>query len=242
MKIKEYQWGLVVAGLVLGLMLTVQYRSSKELNETPPIARVQTLAQEINEKREERNLLQKRVNSLREKLDNKATGRSNTVRAELDTYRILAGTKAVTGPGVEVNLSDSNVALPPGQDPNLFVLHDEDVLRVLNELKAAGAEAIALNGVRLTATSEIRCIGPTILTNKTKRIPAPFTITAIGNPETLENSLLMKGGVVEQLKIWGIQVQVHKNDSIKIPSYTGTTTFEYAQPAMKIVGGGETHE
>ena len=242
MKIKEYQWGLVVAGLVLGLMLTVQYRSSKEINETPPIARVQTLAQEINEKREERNLLQKRVNDLREKLDNKAEVRSDNTRAELETYRILAGIKAVTGPGVEVTLSDSNVALPAGQDPNLYVLHDEDVLRVLNELKAAGAEAIALNGVRLIATSEIRCIGPTILTNKNKRLPAPFTITAIGNPKTLENSLFMKGGVVDQLKIWGIQVKVHQNNKLEMPGYTGTTTFEYAEPALKQAGGSEAYE
>ncbi|MCL5780357.1 MAG: hypothetical protein M1119_05455, partial [Firmicutes bacterium] len=73
MKVKKYQWGVVLVGIVLGLMLTVQYRSYKEINETPPIARVQTLSKEINQKREERNKLQKRVNELREKLDKKAT-------------------------------------------------------------------------------------------------------------------------------------------------------------------------
>jgi len=228
-KVEKYQWGIVLVGIVLGLMVSVQYRSYKDINETPPIARVQALSNEINQKREERNRLQQRVNELREKLDKKATV-SDINHSELETYRIIAGTKAVTGPGVEVTLNDSNVALPPGQDPNLYVLHDEDVLRVINELKAAGAEAMALNGVRLIATSEIRCIGPTILTNKNKRLPAPFTITAIGNPETLENSLFMKGGVVEQLKIWGIQVQVRKKASLEIAEYTGPTTFEYARP------------
>ncbi|GAB6181894.1 DUF881 domain-containing protein [Desulfotomaculum defluvii] len=229
MKLKEYQWGLVVVGIVLGLMLTIQYRSYNDINETPPIARVQALANEIKEKKEERLVLEKRVNDLREKLDNKATNESVTIRSELETYRILAGIKAVSGPGVEVTLNDSDVPLAPGQDPNLYVLHDEDVLKVLNELKAAGAEAIALNGVRLTATSEIRCIGPTILTNKNKRLPAPFTITAIGNPKTLENSLFMKGGVVDQLRIWGIKVDVRKKDNLEIAEYTGSTTFEYAK-------------
>ncbi|CCO08730.1 DUF881 domain-containing protein [Desulforamulus hydrothermalis] len=232
MKMEKYQWGIVLVGIVLGLMLSVQYRSYKDINETPPIARVQALSNEINQKKEERNRLQQRVNELREKLDKKASV-SDINRRELEIYRIIAGTKAVVGPGVEVTLNDSNVALPPGQDPNLFVLHDEDVLRVINELKAAGAEAIALNGVRLIATSEIRCIGPTILTNKNKRLPAPFTITAIGNPDTLENSLFMKGGVVEQLKIWGIQVQVRKKTGIEIAEYTGPTTFEYARPAVE---------
>lgn len=229
MKLKEYQWGLIIVGIVLGLMLTVQYRSYKDINETPPIARVQALSNEIKEKKEDRLLLQKRVKELREKLDNKATANSDNTRSELETYRIIAGIKAVGGPGVEVTLNDSEVPLAPGQDPNLYVLHDEDVLKVLNELKAAGAEAIALNGVRLTATSEIRCIGPTILTNKNKRLPAPFIITAIGNPKTLENSLFMKGGVVDQLKIWGIQVDVRKKDNLQIAEYTGPTTFEYAE-------------
>lgn len=233
MKIKQYQWGVVLVAMVLGFMLTVQYRSSKEINENPPIARVQTLANEIKEKQEVRNLLQKRVAALREKLDKMATVQSNYTRVEMENYRILAGIKAVSGPGVEVTLSDSNVALPPGQDPNLYVLHDEDVLRVLNELKAAGAEAIALNGVRLTATSEIRCIGPTILTNKNKRLPAPFTITALGNPQTLENSLFMKGGVVDQLSIWGIQVQVRKQSNLEIAGYTGPASFEYARPVQE---------
>ncbi|ABO49219.1 protein of unknown function DUF881 [Desulforamulus reducens MI-1] len=233
MKIKQYQWGLVLVGIVMGLMLTVQYRSYKEINETPPIARVQALANEIKQKKEERSELQKKVNELREKLDKKATVQSDNTRTDLETFRILAGIKAVKGPGVEVTLNDSEVSLAPGQDPNLYVLHDEDVLKVLNELKAAGAEAIALNGVRLISTSEIRCIGPTILTNKNKRLPAPFSITAIGNPKTLENSLFMKGGVVDQLKIWGIQVDVRKKDNLQISEYTGPTTFEFAKSVQE---------
>nr|WP_315988771.1 DUF881 domain-containing protein [Desulforamulus aquiferis] len=82
----------------------------------------------------------------------------------------------------------------------------------------------------MIATSEIRCIGPTILTNKNKRLPAPFTIKAIGNPQTLENSLFMKGGVVEQLKIWGIQVQVRKQTNLDVPGFSGAISFDYAKP------------
>ncbi len=233
MKIKQYPWGVALVALTLGLMLTVQYRSSKEINETPPIARVQTLSNEIKEKQEGRNLLQKRAQQLRERLDKKAASQSENLSEAMDTSRIIAGIQAVTGPGVEVTLNDSNVELSQGQDPNLYVVHDEDVLKVLNELKAAGAEAISLNGIRLIATSEIRCIGPTILTNKNKRIPAPFTIAAIGNPQTLEKSLYLKGGVVEQLKFWGIQVQVHKKANLEILGCAGVITLEYAQPVSE---------
>lgn len=232
MKIKGYQLGIALVALALGLMLSIQYRFSKEINDTPPIARVQALTNEIREKREARNDLEKRVTELRQQLDKKATVQQDNLASEIETLRIIAGTQAVTGPGVEVTLNDSNVVLQPGQDPNLYVLHDEDVLRVLNELKAAGAEAISLNGVRLIATSEIRCIGPTILTNKNKRLPAPFTIKAVGNPQTLENSLLMKGGVVEQLKVWGIQVQVRKQTTLEVPGFSGAITYEYAKPVQ----------
>lgn len=233
MNIKGYQVGIALVALALGLMLSIQYRFSREINESPPIARVQALNNEIKEKKEARNQLEKRVVDLREKLDKKANVQSDNFATEMDSSRIIAGIQAVSGSGVEVTLNDSNVILQPGQDPNLYVLHDEDVLRVLNELKAAGAEAIALNGVRLIATSEIRCIGPTILTNKNKRLPAPFTINAIGNPQTLENSLFMKGGVVEQLKIWGIQVQVRKQANLEIPGFSGAITFEYAKPVSE---------
>ncbi|RYD05469.1 hypothetical protein N752_08985 [Desulforamulus aquiferis] len=126
-----------------GLMISIQYRFSREVNESPPIARVQTLNNEIKEKREARNQLEKRVVELRERLDQKANVQPDNFAAEMETSRIIAGIQAVSGPGVEVTLNDSNVVLQPGQDPNLYVLHDEDVLRVLNELKAAGAEAIA---------------------------------------------------------------------------------------------------
>ena len=62
------------------------------------------------------------------------------IKEALEHARIEAGVSEVSGPGVEVTLNDSSVALKPGQNPNLYVLHDEDILRVLNELRAAGAK------------------------------------------------------------------------------------------------------
>ena len=50
----------------------------------------------------------------------------------------------------------------PRENPNLYIIHDDDLLRVINELRAAGAEGIAINGERIVAMSEIRCAGPTL--------------------------------------------------------------------------------
>ena len=88
---------------------------------------------------------------------------------------------------------------------NLYIIHDEDILKVINELRAAGAEAISLNDQRLISTSEIRCAGPTISVNNT-RVAAPFVIKAIGNAKSMEDAIKMRGGVAETLSVWGIQV------------------------------------
>ena len=108
---------------------------------------------------------------------------------------------------------------------NVDVLN-EDILKVINELRAAGAEAISLNDQRLISTSEIRCAGPTISVNNT-RVAAPFVIKAIGNAKSMEDAIKMRGGVAETLSVWGIQVDIKKDNNIVIPAYKGATEFKY---------------
>lgn len=233
-KSKNYQIALIVVGLVLGLLLAVQFRMTRDMHKQkgPVVQRAQTLVSRVNEAREKRDNLQERANELRQKLDKAAAGPELVnMKDELTLYRIEAGLSDLTGPGVEVTMNDSNVAVQPGENPNLYVLHDEDVLKVLNELKAAGAEALAINDQRLISSSEIRCVGPTILTNRNQRLTPPFVISAIGDPDNMINSLKMRGGVVEDLQIWGIQVGIKKVSQLTIPAYSGGIRFEYARPA-----------
>ena len=108
--------------------------------------------------------------------------------------------------------------------------YDDDLLKVINELKAAGAEALSVNEQRLIATSEIRCAGPTVSVNNHRSSP-PYVIKAIGDPKTLDAALKMRGGVVETLKFWGIQVAINVvEDKLEIPAYSGTFRYEYAKP------------
>ncbi len=154
------------------------------------------------------------------------------LKTRLDRVRAFAGFTELEGPGVKVTLNDSQETLKPGDDPNLYVLHDEDVIKVLNELKAAGAEAIAMNDHRVIVNTEIRCIGPTVLMNQTVRLSPPFVIKAIGDPDTLFNALKMKGGVMDSLKWWGIEVEVEKVTKMVIPPYEGGISFNYAEPVQ----------
>jgi len=232
---KTFHWSLGLVALILGLMLAMQFKSARGITPTVPVQRAQELTEKIQNMQEERDKLQLRIKELRNQLD-RAIARTqlNEMKAELDNARMHAGMVALTGPGVEVILNDSSMPLKQGQNPNLYVLHDEDISYVLNELKASGAEALAINGNRLIATSEVRCTGPTILVNKNVRLAPPFIITAVGNPETLESGLKMPGGVVDLLKSWGIQVNVKKMDKVVVPAYKGALPLEYARSEVQI--------
>ena len=139
-----------------------------------------------------------------------------------------AGLTPLTGPGVIVRLDDSSVKAKTGENPNLYLIHDDDLLKVINELRAAGAEAISVNGQRLIGTSEIRCAGPTLSVNNVRSAP-PFEVRAIGDVDSLEQALKMRGGVAETLKVWGIQLEIQQAADVYIPPYKGNLHYTYAQ-------------
>ena len=94
--------------------------------------------------------------------------------------------------------------------------------------QTAGAEAISVNGQRLTGISEIRCAGPTLSVNNV-RSSAPFEIRAIGDKKSLENALRMRGGVAETLGVWGIQLDIKASNDVYIPPYRGSIRQSYAR-------------
>lgn len=109
------------------------------------------------------------------------------------------------------------------------MVHDEDLLKIVNELRAGGAEAISINDQRIIAISEIRCVGPTININSTRYAP-PYVIKAIGNPETLQAALNLKGGIVDTLKFYGIKIDIQTSNNIVVPKYSDPIRFFYAKP------------
>ena len=138
-----------------------------------------------------------------------------------------AGLTPLVGPGVIVRLDDSSRKARTGENPNLYLIHDDDLLKVINELRAAGAEALSVNGQRLTGTSEIRCAGPTLSVNNVRSAP-PFEVRAIGDTHALEQALKMRGGVADTLKVWGIELVIETADDVYIPAYKGALTYTYA--------------
>ena len=139
----------------------------------------------------------------------------------------IIGLSEVTGAGIIVTLSDSKKDAATSLDPSMLLVHDTDVLSVINELKNAGAEAISINDQRLVSTSGIICGGNIIEINGEK-VGAPFEIKAIGLPEQLA-ALDRPNGYLDILRGWSIGVKLEKSNNITIPKYAGTITYNYAK-------------
>lgn len=148
------------------------------------------------------------------------------LQKELKQINIVAGLTDVKGPGITITLNDAIEKNPLFFEEDQIV-HDTDIAQIVNELRAAGAEAISVNEQRITNTTAIRCVGPTIKVNDIK-IGAPFIIKAIGNSQYLYSGLTMKNGVLDSMKKYGLQVEVLQSENIQIPKYEGAINMKYA--------------
>lgn len=217
--------------MVLGFMLSAQYRVT-ESQRTVRQGRVQDLTDRLKVQEAENKKLQKELDEFKKNAANHISD------SELKHLNLLAGTVDVFGKGVEIMLDDSNIPTKAGDNPNLYILHDEDLLRVLNELRAAGAEAISMNDQRIVSTTEVRCAGPTVSVNNV-RIAAPYSLKAIGDPKTLSSALRIKGGVVDTFQFWGIQVKIKESENVNIPALKVRNALEYSKVVMPKDGAKE---
>lgn len=223
---KQGQFSITLVCFILGIMLAVQFRTTQDIRSSVQYQRTEDLTQRLMQVEKERNALEDQVRNLRQ-----ATG-GNIAANELESIKMGAGLIPLQGTGVIVTMDDTKLTSSPGsKNPNLYLIKDEDILKILNELRAAGAEAIAINNQRLIASSEVRTAGPFISINN-MNFAAPFEIKAIGDPVTLENALKIRGGVIETLQFWNIQVAVKQQDMVQIPAFKGTFRFQYAQPVQ----------
>lgn len=131
---------------------------------------------------------------------------------ELKQNKMLLGAEASKGPGIILVFSDGDQNVGESADSIdswLKTIHNEDMLKVINGLKLNGAEAIEINGERITSTSEIYCSWAFITVNG-KKLPAPFEIKAIGDMEKLQAYANSEFGQVKIMANRGIKVSIRK--------------------------------
>ena len=222
--IKQGQAAIAFVCVVLGFMLAVQFKTTQDIRSTIPFQRVEDLSQRLSQTEKERDSLQDEVKKLKE-----STNKQEALSKDIENIKMGAGVLAMQGPGISIVIDDSKKQSKTGENLNLYLIHDDDILKVINELRAAGAEGISINEQRLIATSEIRCAGPTLSVYNTRYSP-PYEIKAIGDSQTLENALKMRGGVVETLQFWGIQITIKTENNVILPAYKSQFRFEHSKP------------
>ena len=138
---------------------------------------------------------------------------------ELSYLKDITGESKVKGEGIIITIKDSENELKENQNPNELIVHDIDILRIVNDLKKAGATAISINEERILTLSKIKCSGATIKVNDTT-YGQPFIIKAIGNLETLKASVLSPESYASILQeIYGIYIKVDEENDIIINSF-----------------------
>lgn len=231
MRTRGAQVTIAAVCLVLGIMLAIQFKTTSTYNPQYITERVQDLADKLKSVTEERDALAEEVLSLRNQLKNVRENNQATadLQKELQRNSLFAGLVPVNGSGIILTVNDIPRNGQSGDNPNNFIVHDQDLLFLVNELKASGAEAIAVNDERITAMSEIRCAGTMILVN-TNRIAPPFVIKAIGNPEMLASGMELQGGWLSTMKMLGYPTHLQKSSNIEIGAYNGKIKFSYMKP------------
>lgn len=142
---------------------------------------------------------------------------------------VVSGSEPVNGAGLTVTLDDApstSVGAGPGgvePQPDDLVVHQQDLQHVINALWAGGAEAMTLQGERVTSTSAFRCSGNILLLHG-KVFSPPYKVTAVGNPAKMESSLMSSEGVQTYLEYvdWvHLGWDVRRSDNLDLPAYDG---------------------
>ena len=226
---------ITLFSVLVGVLLASQMKLNVELLTPVTVKSILDAKKEIVSVRNEIDELEKialeRETKL-ETLESINTGDANIIdilEADVNDNIIKAGYSSLKGPGIEIIMYD-NIGDDIGFNFNDYIIHDVDIMNIINDLRVAGAEAISINDQRIIATSEIKCGGPIIRVNG-KSIGTPFVIKVIGDPQMLMAAVSAPGTYGDTLmKIYGIGLQPYINDQVDVPGYNGPFQFNYAKP------------
>ncbi len=226
-----------VVGLALiGLLLT--WAVVQTAGQQPEVAAEQAaLVKRVKDETARTDQLSARKDQLNREVETLRTSRLPTPgsaqSATAAALGVLSGAVAVSGAGVTVTADDAVVSAVPGAkaDPAGRIL-DIDLQYLVNGLWAAGAEAIAVNGQRLTSTTSIRGAGQAITVDY-RPVARPYVVYAIGDPKTLQAKFIESAGGnwMQNLKsTHDIRFDVTAEKSLTIDG-DGTSLLRYATPA-----------
>ncbi|WP_217241059.1 DUF881 domain-containing protein [Streptomyces sp. AC555_RSS877] len=220
---------LIVAMLLFGLGfgLAVQVASNSDSDSALRGARQEDLVRILDELddrtqrlEDEKQGLEKQRDELENSSDQAEEARKQTVEKEKQ-LGILAGTVAAQGPGITMTIGD-----PKG------AVQADMLLDAIQELRAAGAEAIQVNGVRVVAGTYLTDSDKSVSVDGNK-INTPYRFKVIGKPQDLEPALNIPGGVVQTLEKEQATVTVERADEIVVDALRAAKRPDYARSSSQ---------
>ena len=181
--------------------------------------------------------LVRRLTGLREEVDGlSATQNERDLVPQLDYQAVRAGLTAVQGPAVTVTLSDAPASVAAdGIDPDLLVVHQQDIQAVVNALWSGGAEAMTIQGQRVISTTGIKCVGNTVVLHGVPYAP-PYAISAIGDSARLHAALASSEPIriyQQYVKAYGLGYDERNVPKATFPAHAGTLDL----PNSRQLGG-----
>ncbi|MCW2811216.1 MAG: hypothetical protein JWP61_1674, partial [Friedmanniella sp.] len=144
-----------------------------------------------------------------------------------------AGLTAVVGPAVSVTLDDAPATVAAdGIDPDLLVVHQQDIQAVVNALWEGGAEAMTIQGQRVISTTGIKCVGNTVVLHGIPYAP-PYVIRAIGSLDRLQTSLATSSTIQiyqQYVAAYGLVYDQRTEGRVTFPAHEGSLELQHATP------------
>jgi uncharacterized protein YlxW (UPF0749 family) len=233
---------LVLALLGFGIVTAAQAATVKREAEAPAKERLISL---ILERRSQMGDLDRAVRELRGQVSEERGRISRANRSARDATRAQAelaaqaGASAVEGPGLRVKVSDADIVPADAEDASAYRISDVDLQLLVNALWAAGAEAVAINGSRIVATSSIRAAGETIVVNFRPLSP-PYRLEAIAaDREDFSDS-----EIARRMRRWrtqfGLGFSTSRANKLTLPAFAGRVGIDVATP--QAAGGAQERE
>jgi len=232
---RRHSWrALLAVALVLalaGLMFTASARLARGGVRHP-----ENLAGLVQQRSNEVAALSAQVSALSAQVD-ALTAASPVLLPSLPTKLQLAtdlsaGAGTFSGPGVIVTLRDAaSDIVPPGAAPDDLVVHQQDIQAVVNALWAGGAEAMTIQGQRVTSLTAVRCVGNVLYLHGQVYSP-PYVVAAVGSPEALSASLAADPVIAiykEYVQAYGLGWDVVDDTTITVPASEGSAILHEAR-------------
>jgi len=224
---------IVILCAILGFIIAMQIQAVRQATGGNKILnqRAQHMISELRSLRNEKEKLNQELEDIENRLREYEISEADksiivrNLKKDLTRYHIFTGFVPVQGPGLTITLDDKQ------SEGASFLMYDYEILLdIVNELNAAGAEAIAINDQRLLSTTGIHYFSNAVMINSIPITP-PFVISAIGNPQALEAAINMRFGIIWNIRQENnLKVSTKQEENITLQMHSEIIQFKYARP------------